>query len=298
MKRSATARSILWLSLVAQAFSLCGAELRIDHVTVAGKDLRAMQAALEAAGFKSEYGGPHANHATEMALVSFPDGSYLELIAIQPKADPAAVRQHTWARQLEANAGPSAWAIRSGDADAEARRLRATGTEVQVPIRNGRARPDGFRLEWQTAQVGRDGNGTFFPFLIQDFTPREKRAFPSGRPTNAELAGVARVVIAVRDLDNAIPRYRKAFELPEPQRQDDDGFGAHLAWFPGTPVILAAAVGNPSWLSKRLDAFGEAPCAFILSGRPASQSGAKWFGRAIRWADSQKLGWRLGVETQ
>ena|SRR5947207_11346068 len=67
---------------------LGAAELTIDHVTVAGKDLKAMRASLAAAGIQSEYGGPHSNHATEMALTSFPDGSYLELIAIQPNADP------------------------------------------------------------------------------------------------------------------------------------------------------------------------------------------------------------------
>ncbi len=62
---------------------LAAADLTIDHVTVAGKDLKAMQAALTALGIPTEYGGPHSNHATEMALTSFPDGSYLELIAIR-----------------------------------------------------------------------------------------------------------------------------------------------------------------------------------------------------------------------
>jgi Glyoxalase-like domain len=272
--------------LAAQAFSLRAVDLRVDHVTVAGKDLHKMQIALEAAGFKSEYGGQHANHATEMALVSFTDGSYLELIAIQPKADPAAVRQHTWSRQLESNAGPCAWAIRSADVDAEVRRLRAAGVEVQTPVRNGRARPDGFRLDWQTAQVGQDGNGTFFPFLIQDFTPRDKRAFPSGKPTNGEYTGISRVVIAVRDLGSAIGRYRKAFDLPEPQRSDDTDLGAHLASFRGTPVILATTAGSGSWLNHRLQAFGDGPCAFILGSKGHA-------GSAIRWLDP---GWRLGVE--
>src|SRR5579864_6423539 len=87
-------------------------ELKVDHVTVAGRDLRAMQRALEAVGIKAEYCGPHSNHATEMALTSFPDGSYLELIAIQPKADPAAVAAHEWHKQLQGNGGPCAWAVR------------------------------------------------------------------------------------------------------------------------------------------------------------------------------------------
>src|SRR5579863_6757554 len=97
---------------------LMAQQLHIDHVSVAGKDLHAMVAALRAAGLPSEYGGPHSNRATEMALTSFPDGSYLELIAIQPKADPAAVAAHYWHKFLESDGGPCAWAIRPADIEA------------------------------------------------------------------------------------------------------------------------------------------------------------------------------------
>jgi hypothetical protein len=46
-----------------------------------------------------------------MALVSFPDGSYLELIAPQANAAPDVVEHHPWASFLTGNAGPSAPAI-------------------------------------------------------------------------------------------------------------------------------------------------------------------------------------------
>ena len=69
---------------------LSAADLKIDHVTIAGSDLKALQAGLERVGIATTYGGAHANGVTEMALVSFPDGSYLEAIALQPKADPKA----------------------------------------------------------------------------------------------------------------------------------------------------------------------------------------------------------------
>ncbi len=83
---------ILPLALTTQA-----AELRIDHVTVAGRDLAAMRQAFAAAtGVAPEYGGAHANHATEMALASFADGSYLELMGLQQRADPVEVAGHTW----------------------------------------------------------------------------------------------------------------------------------------------------------------------------------------------------------
>src|ERR1041385_3317218 len=106
---------------------LTAADLTIDHVTVAGKNLKAMQAALAAMGIPSDYGGPHNNRATEMALTSFPDGSYLELIAIQPQADPAAVGAHYWSRSMQHDAGPCAWAVRPKDIAGEVRRLQSAG---------------------------------------------------------------------------------------------------------------------------------------------------------------------------
>jgi Glyoxalase-like domain len=275
------------------------ADLKVDHVTAAGKDVHAIERALEAAGIPSEYGGPHANHATEMALTSFPDGSYLELIAIQPHADPAAVAASPWHRCMEGNAGPCGWAVRPSDLTAEAGRLRKAGVAVTAPAKNGRRRPDGVQLEWETAQVG-TGNGDFFPFLIHDFTPRDRRAYPSGKPTAPDYTGVVKVVLSVNNLDKAIARYQHAYGLAPPRRQEDPAFGARLAWFEGTPVVLAAPSGPQSWLAERLQRFGELPCAFIL-GRNGGLVGANlkpstWFDKPIVWLSPETLGWRLGVE--
>jgi hypothetical protein len=292
-------RSKLRLTCLAMLPTLLGASpLVIDHVNVAGRDLKAIRAKLAAAGIASQYGGPHSNHATEMALVSFPDGSYLELIALQPAADAQAVAAHYWVKQLEGDAGPCAWAVRSQDVAAEAKRLGAAGVSVSEPSRSGRTRPDGVRLDWQTARAGPEPNGTFFPFLIQDFTSRSLRAFPTGKPTTGAFQGVAKVVIAVRDLDRAVRRFRQAYGLPAPLQQADPSFQAQLAIFNGTPVVLAAPSSAHSWLNGRLEKFGEGPCAFILAAADAGafQAAAKtrWFGVDVSWFDAEKLGWRLG----
>jgi len=276
------------------------AEITIDHVSVAGRDVKAMQAKLTAIGIPSEYGGPHKNHATEMAQTSFPDGSYLELIAIQPNADPAAVAAHTWSKKLQEDGGPCAWAARSKDMTGELKRLQTVGVHVSAPERAGRERPDGTRLDWETAQIGAEPNGTFFPFLIRDFTPRETRAFPSGKPLVKNLTGVRRVVIAVRNLDEATKRYRAAYQLTEPIRQVDESFGAHLALVGGTPVVLAAPLNGQSWLYERIDKFGEGPVAYVLGAKPSARyhtaSKTRWFASDISWFDSDALGWRLGLE--
>ena len=56
-------------------------DLQIDHVTVCGRDLDRMRQSFAERGLATEYGGPHANGLTHMALAGFDDGSYLELIA-------------------------------------------------------------------------------------------------------------------------------------------------------------------------------------------------------------------------
>ena len=67
-------------------------------------------------------------------------------------------------------------------------------------------------------------------------------------------------------------------------------FGAKLAIYPASPVVLAAPLSAASWLNSRLDRFGEAPCAFVLG----KVSGSVRF-EDISWLDSAQLGWRLGI---
>jgi hypothetical protein len=288
---------ILWLlpALVGAA------DLKIDHVTVAGRSLKEMQANLSAAGIAAVYGGAHTNGATEMAVVSFPDGSYVELMAPQADADAHLIDRQPWAKFLRSNGGPCAWAAREKDLAGEVARLGAAGIPVSAPVRSGRQRPDGVRLEWETSDVGTEPRGTFFPFLIRDLTERRLRAFPQAKPVTRDFRGIAKVVIAVRDLDAAIKRYRQAYGSPAPIKQLDPGLGAHLALLGGVPVVLAQPLTPESWLSERLDQFGEGPCAFVLGasrpGRYHAASETRWFGIEISWFDSGKLGWRLGFES-
>ena len=289
----------LWL-LAAAPLLAGAADLKIDHVTVTGRDIKQLQAKLAAVGIESVYGGAHANATTEMALVSFPDGSYIELMAIQAKATPEMVKAHVWGALLEADAGPAAWALREDHIDAEVSRLRAAGVAVSAPVHSGRLRPDGVQLEWDTSDIGTELRGTFFPFLIQDLTPRDKRAFPQGKPVSRDFQRVSRVVIGVRNLNAAIEKYRKAYGLPAAIKQVDKEWGAHLAIVGSAPIVLAQPLTSDTWLAARIDRFGEGPCAFLLGGprggkyRAAAKS--QWFGGAISWLDQEKLGWRLGFE--
>ena len=115
--------------------------LAIDHVTVAGVELRRMRDTLRAVGIDAVYGGPHRDGVTEMALVSFSDGSYLELIAPLPHVPREVVDLHPWSGFLAGNAGPCAWAVCTPDINAEVLRLRSAGIAVSTPVANGRRRP-------------------------------------------------------------------------------------------------------------------------------------------------------------
>jgi hypothetical protein len=264
---------LCWVAI----FAACAgaADLRVDHVTVAGRDLTTLRAEFAAAGVRTEYGGKHTNGLTEMAVASFADGSYLELIAAQdPKAG---APSHYWGKFIDENAGPCAWAIGVEDLEGAAKRLGARVTA------SGRSRPDGMALKWRSASIGPEAQGTFFPFMIHDETERALRATPSGKPTMPEWQGVAQVYIAVRNLDAAVKRYREAFQLAEPRKGLDKALDAEKASFAGTPVVLISA--QSGWVAERLAKFGEAPCAFVI-GNSHPRGKIRWL--AIR-------GMRIGV---
>lgn len=266
-------------------------QITIDHVTIAGSDLEVLRHSFTTAtGIPTEYGGRHANHATEMALVSFSDGGYLEFMAIQHDSDPKAVADHVWSRFLRGNAGPCAFAIRGPSPQ---------GVEVKAAVRSGRTRPDGVRLEWESSDIGAGVRGTFFPFLIHDLTPRENRVYLSGKPTTMNFSGIQTIVIAVSDLDGAIRQYRRAFGLSAPLRQRDSHAKANLAWFEGTPIVLAQGVSDDSWVSLRVSKYGNGPCAVVLASSHGLTGSdiSTWFGKQIYWINAVQLGWHLGIET-
>lgn len=274
--------------------------LKVDHATICGSDLSALQGAFAHLGLTPDYGGPHARGGTHMAVVGFEDGSYLELVA---PVKAASVTESDWSKLMLANAGPCAWAVASADIQKDVDALKAAGFPVDGPIRGGRKKPDGKALEWQTAAVGTAQAGAMLPFIIQDRTPREWRVRPSASTAAMELNGIAAVVLGVKDLNAAIALFRKAYGWPAPVLEEHPEFGAKLAYFAGTPVILATPLHGDSWLAKRLNELGESPVAFLLGAREFEKAASKgtaaqpsWFGLKIAWFDSEKLkGARLGV---
>jgi hypothetical protein len=278
------------------------ARLSIDHVTVCGPDLDAMRQAFAAVGLRADYGGLHASGGTHMALLGFDDGSYLELIAPVEPNQPLPDRA-PWPKEIAGNAGPCGWAINVRQIESEVERLRRRGLEASTPVPGGRMTLERVSLEWETAALAH-GEDRRLPFLIEDHTPRHLRAPRSASVAGTELSGVAVVVLGVRDLKASAALFQRAFGWPAPMVQTEPALEATVAWFPGTPVMLAAPRNETSWLAERLQRFGEIPAAFLIGTRDFSASQGRFHlvnaatvaGRKLGWFDSGQLGGaRLGI---
>jgi catechol 2,3-dioxygenase-like lactoylglutathione lyase family enzyme len=294
---------------------------KIDHVVIAGSALTPMKEAFASVGLRAEYGGIHANEVTHMAYLGFDDGSYLELISTrQPRA-----LSPLWHRHILNDAGLCAWAVEVPNVAEEVSRVAALGIPVDGPYANSRKWPDGALAEWDMASIGEGEPGTLLPFLIKDRTPRELRIPPyrgtaanerNARPRADRLIGVNTVVLGVRNLEKAIALYQRVYGLPEPEIVDNELFGARLARFKGTPVVLAIPLRGPrerryeddddqEWLETRLHRFGDAPAAcligvydleLVIERFEMNQDPEPWFDQRIAWFDQLELGGvRLGV---
>jgi hypothetical protein len=268
------------------------AALAVDHVTIAGPDLAALEAAFARTGLPFVYGGPHSNGVTHMALSSFEDGSYVELIAtLEPGAEAP-----IWSRHIAGGGGPCAWAVGApapGGVAAEAARLAGLGVPVRGPFAMHRRRPDGRVAEWDLAYVGAGDPGATLPFVIEDRTPRELRV-PPPEPGAAggRITGVAAVILSVPDLEGAVALFRSVYDLPEPIVRED----GRLARFDRTPVVLAAA--SEGRLADRLARFGPSPCGFLFATDDAAAASRRlglplpdsWLDLQVAWFDEARIG--------
>jgi len=273
--------------------------LELDHVSICGSNLDRLRRIFTDMGMTPDYGGPHGNGVTQMAIIGFDDASYVELIA---PIKPGVTAGSGWAKFMAEDMVTCAWAVGTNVLLQEVDRLKKAGIPIKPPERGSRKRPDGMSVEWMTADVGSGTPGSTLPFILEDQTPRDWRVQTSAGVKGAPVSGVENVVLGVNNLDASIALFRKAYGWAEPITETQKDFGK-LAYFPGEPVILAAPF-NGGWLSDRLGKFGEAPVAYLLATRDFAAATKKyklngmktWFGQKVAWFDAGKLkGVRLGV---
>src|SRR6185437_13814430 len=97
---------------------------QIDHIMLGIDDLdRGVKQFEEATGVKPVYGGKHPR-GTHNALVSLGDGTYLEILALQPNAAPP--KEYEDLKQLH-TLTPIGWAVSSKDSTQLRNRLTSAG---------------------------------------------------------------------------------------------------------------------------------------------------------------------------
>jgi len=135
----------------------------LDHILVGVPNLEQAVALVERrTAVRPVLGGSHPGSGTRNALISLGNGSYLELIGVDPAQKSggfgkfvAGLRRMT----------PLGWAIRTSDIQRLHRALSERGVRAHSITAGSRLRPDGRRLEWRTFEVGPEDDVS--PFFIE-----------------------------------------------------------------------------------------------------------------------------------
>jgi hypothetical protein len=181
---------------------------QLDHVVLVARDLNAAIDDHRRRGFTVTPGGEHADGVTHNALITFADGSYLEIVAFR---DLDGAPTHRWWKVAADGGGLADFALLSDDLAADSAALAEL---VKTPPKDGgRIRPDGVEVRWRTASLKPP-----LPFLIEDITARELRVPGGASAEHANGAtGIASVVIGVVDIGDAEWRYAALRERGAPE---------------------------------------------------------------------------------
>jgi len=166
--------------------------LGIDHIVIVVRDLEAALRSYERLGFTVVPGGRHPV-GTHNVLISFADGSYIEIIAFY-RENP----DHRWWKPLQRGEGLVDFCMQTDDLAGDTAKLRGAGVEIDDPVPWSRARPDGYQLKWLLS-LAREPHRGVAPFLIQDETPRSERV-PQRFDHKNGAVGIGTVTVAVDDL--------------------------------------------------------------------------------------------------
>ena len=120
---------------------------QVDHILLGIDDLdRGVEQFEKLTGVRPVYGGKHPR-GTHNALVSLGDGTYLEILALQPNVTPP--KEYEDLKKLN-TLTPIGWAVSSRDSAQLRTRLTSAGLAVSEPSPGSRTTPAGKELSWQT----------------------------------------------------------------------------------------------------------------------------------------------------
>lgn len=204
--------------------------ISFDHAVIYVMDLRRASEDFSALGFHVVPGGVHAGGLTHNALIPFPDGTYVELLAPMARWKLAALRllgaglsrilglqpfPQRAIRRARAGEGFVDFALACSPLRGILEVAKAVGG-IDGPMPGGRIRPDGERISWTLALP----RSPALPFLIEDITPRHLRV--PGNITHPNGAcGVQIVGVVTPSFTNTVARYqallgRESFDTVAP----------------------------------------------------------------------------------
>jgi catechol 2,3-dioxygenase-like lactoylglutathione lyase family enzyme len=236
----------------------------LDHLVIVVRDLAAAAKRYESLGFTVVPGGRHPV-GTHNALIAFPDGAYLELIAFY---EPSPL--HKWWPALQQGGGLVDFCVQTDDLPADTVAFRRAGVEIDDPAPLSRIRPDGYRLRW-VLSIPRGGARGVAPFLIEDETPRDERVPRQVRHDNG-VTGIATVTVAVSDLTTVRGWYAAVLGQAGHEVVRDDLAATGTAFTLGAhrlEIVTPRAATSPlqSWLGRR----GPSPYAATLTTTAAAR---------------------------
>jgi hypothetical protein len=164
----------------------------IDHLVIVVNDLAQAAKDYEQLGFTVVPGGRHPV-GSHNALISFADGSYIEIIAFYHEAT-----GHRWWDPLRKGERLVDYCMQTDDLQGDTQKLRAAGVAINDPVPWSRTRPDGYELKWVLSLATGSHRGVA-PFLIQDVTMRDER-IPRERDHKNGVTGIHKLTIATDEV--------------------------------------------------------------------------------------------------
>lgn len=236
----------------------------IDHLVVVVNDLAQAARDYEQLGFTVVPGGQHPV-GSHNALISFQDGSYLEIIAFYREA-----ADHRWWEALGKGERLVDFCFQTDDLRGDTKKLKDAGVAINDPVPWSRKRPDGYELKWLLSLATGSHRGVA-PFLIEDLTPRRERV-PQRFEHQNGVTGIEKVTVAVAELSE-IEKWYGALLGAQGQTVADSALGAEgLAYQIGPHrVEYFAPCGAASPLIAWLRRFGPSPYYAVLRGRAPSE---------------------------
>jgi catechol 2,3-dioxygenase-like lactoylglutathione lyase family enzyme len=229
----------------------------IDHLVIVVKDLAQAARDYQELGFTVVAGGEHPVGSHNM-LISFQDGSYIELIAFYRDAI-----DHRWWDPLQKGERLVDFCLQTDDLRGDTAKLQAAGVAINNPVPWSRKRPDGYELKWLLSLATGSHRGVA-PFLIEDVTPRMER-IPQEFDHRNGIVGIEKITVAVGELAQIDKWYSALLGAKGHQVRDDQLRAEGLSYHTGkqrieflTPNNAASPLAN--WMRK----FGPSPYSALL----------------------------------